>query len=147
MIPLNPWEHQNAFKMLYSKFVSAICQRHGMTRAELDILLFLANNPCYDTAAEIVEIRYLAKTQVSASVKALEQRGMLFREYAHGNRKTVHLKLCEKAMPIVREGQLAQERFLAAILKDFSTCEIEALEDFSRRMQNNIDRLMEDTKC
>ena len=116
MIPLNPWEHQNAFKALDRKYVSMICQRYNMTRAELDILLFLANNPCYDTAAEIVEIRYLAKSQVSSSVKTLEQRGMLFREYAHGNRKTAHLKLCEKAMPIVREGQLAQEQCLAAIL-------------------------------
>lgn len=147
MIPLNPWEHQNAFKALDSKYVSMVCQRYNMTRAELDILLFLANNPCYDTAAEIVEIRYLAKSQVSSSVKTLEQRGMLFREYAHGNRKTAHLKLCEKAMPIVREGQLAQEQCLAAILKGFSSSEIETLEDFSRRIQNNIDSLMEDTKC
>lgn len=58
MIPLNPWEHLNAFKALHSKFVSTICHRHGMTRAELDILLFLANNPCYDTAAGAVLRRH-----------------------------------------------------------------------------------------
>ncbi len=72
---------------------------------------------------------------------------MLFREYAEGNRKAAHLKLREKAMPIAREGRLARERFFAAILKDFSTGEIEALKDFSRRIQKNIDSFLEGTKC
>ena len=71
MLPLNPWEHQNAVKTLYSKCVGEICVWHGITRMELDILLFLANNPCFDTATEIVEIRYLSKSQVSSSVKLL----------------------------------------------------------------------------
>ena len=63
MLPLNLWEHQNAVKTLYSRCVERVCERHDLTRMELDILLFLANNPLYDTASEIVEIRYLSKSQ------------------------------------------------------------------------------------
>ena len=57
MIPLNPWEHQNAIKALYSKCVEGVCVKHSITRMELDILLFLANNPCFDTATDIIEVR------------------------------------------------------------------------------------------
>ena len=52
---VNPLEQQNAVKTLYSEFVSPVCAKYGLTRIELDILLFLANNTRYDTATDIVE--------------------------------------------------------------------------------------------
>lgn len=57
---VNPLEQQNAVKTLYSEFVSPVCAKYGLTRIELDILLFLANNTRYDTATDIVEVRFLA---------------------------------------------------------------------------------------
>lgn len=71
---VNPLEQQNAVKTLYSEFVSPVCAKYGLTRIELDILLFLANNTHYDTATDIVEVRFLAKSQVSAAIKNLEAR-------------------------------------------------------------------------
>ena len=71
---VNPLEQQNAVKTLYSEFVSPVCAKYGLTRIELDILLFLANNTRYDTATDIVEVRFLAKSQVSAAIKNLEAR-------------------------------------------------------------------------
>lgn len=148
MIPLNFWEHQGAVKTLYNKCVSQTCQRYGITRMEVDILLFLANNPSFDTAAEIIELRHLAKSQVSSSIKLLEQRGFLRREYAQGNRKTAHLILCDASEPIIHDGQSAQEQFISAMLKGFSSSEIAAMENFNQRIWNNIDSfLKEDTKC
>lgn len=87
MIPLNPWEHQSAIKTLYSKCVEDVCIKHGITRMELDILLLLTNNPCFNTATDIVEVRYLSKSQVSSSVKTLKERGYIRREYTENNKK------------------------------------------------------------
>ena len=72
---VNPLEQQNAVKTLYSEFVSPVCAKYGLTRIELDILLFLANNTRYDTATDIVEVRFLAKSQVSAAIKNLAACG------------------------------------------------------------------------
>jgi len=58
---VNPLEQQNAVKTLYSEFVSPVCAKYGLTRIELDILLFLANNTRYDTASDIVEVVFLVK--------------------------------------------------------------------------------------
>ena len=138
MIPLNPWEHQNAIKTLYADCVAEICVKHGVTRMELDILLFLANNPLYDTATDIVEIRYLSKSQVSSSIKLLEERGFLRREYSQDNRKTAHLKICETAAPVIGDGRRAQEKFLAVMLQGFAEDEIENMRQCFDRMQNNI---------
>lgn len=138
MIPTNPWEHQNAIKTLYSKCVEKTCIKHNITRMELDILLFLANNPCFDTATDIIEIRYLSKSHVSASIKTLEQCGYIRKEYVDHNRKTAHLKICEEAADIIRDGKSAQENFLAIVLKGFSEDEINAMRQYNERILNNI---------
>lgn len=142
MIPLNPWEYQNAVKTLYGKFVGGVCAKHGMTRIELDILLFLANNPCFDTATDIIEIRYLSKSQVSSTIKLLEKKGYLRKEYADGNRKTAHLKLCPNAGDIIRDGKAAQEDFVAALLEGFSKSEIDTIKQYNKRIWGNINSLL-----
>ena len=142
MLPINPWEHQNAVKTLYSRCVGEICEKRDITRMELDILLFLANNPCFDTATEIVEIRYLSKSQVSASVKLLETRGYLRKEYGDKNRKTAHLKICEKAADIVEDGRAAQEKFLRIMLEGFSGEEIAVMKGFNERILDNLNSYM-----
>lgn len=138
MIPLNVWEHQNAIKTLYAKCVGEICTKHGITRMELDILLFLANNPRYDTATDIIEIRYLSKSQVSASVKLLEKRGFLRREYTKGNRKTAHLKICAAALEIIHHGQKAQEQFVSILFSGFSPADIEGIKAYNDRVWKNV---------
>ncbi len=138
MILLNPWEHQNAIKTLYANCVGEICVKHGITRMELDILLFLANNPLYDTATDIVEIRYLSKSQVSSSIKLLEEHGYIRREYSQDNKKTAHLKICAPAASVIEDGRRAQENFLAVILQGFTENEIENMKQYFARMWNNI---------
>lgn len=139
MIPLNPWEHQNAIKALYSKCVEGVCVRHEITRMELDILLFLANNPCFDTATDIVEIRYLSKSQVSSSVRALEERGYVRREYIENNKKTAHLRICDLAKPAVEDGKEAQERFISVMLQGLSEEECACMKRCFACMWENID--------
>jgi Transcriptional regulators len=142
MIPLNPLEHQNAVKTLYSKCVGKICQKHDVTRMELDILLFLANNPCFDTASDIVEMRYLSKSQVSASVKMLEARGYIRKEYAGDNRKTVHLTICDTASGVVADGKEAQERFLAIMMEGIPQEELDSMRRCMSRILENIDEYL-----
>ena len=138
MIPLNPWEHQNAVKALYSKCVEGVCVKHNITRMELDILLFLANNPSFDTATDIIEVRYLSKSQVSSSIKLLEQWGYLRKEYLGCNRKTAHLRICEAAMDIISDGQAAQEKFISIMLDGFSQAEIDSMKQHNDKILHNI---------
>ncbi|MFG6356223.1 MAG: MarR family transcriptional regulator [Acetatifactor sp.] len=139
MIPLNPWEHQNAIKTLYSKCVESVCVRHEITRMELDILLFLANNPCFDTATDIVEIRYLSKSQVSSSVRTLEERGYVRREYIENNKKTAHLRICDPAKAVIADGREAQEKFISVMLQGLSEEECACMKHCFARMWENID--------
>ena len=113
---------------------------------ELDILLFLANNPCFDTAQKIVEIRYLSKSQVSASIKTLEKCGYLRKEFAANNRKTAHLVICDKASDIVADGRSAQEKFVAVMIQGIPKEETECMKKCMTAMMHNIDRYLKEDK-
>ena len=131
-------ENQILMKSLYTQYIEPVCSRHGLTRTELDILLFLATNPKFDTASDIVEMRHLAKSHVSTSVKALEKRNFLRKIYAPANRKTAHLSLCAAALPAVRDGQTAQQDFFAAIFDGFSSEDHELLSKLLKRISQNV---------
>ena len=146
MLPLNPWEHQNVMKAFYSKCVEGVCEKHKITRMELDILLFLANNPLFDTASDIVEIRYLSKSQVSLSIKLLEKKGFFRKEYQKGNHKTVHLFICKAANEVVEDGKKAQEKFLAILFQGMEPEEMEAMKRWNEHIWRNINQYMKEDK-
>ena len=76
-----------------------ICKKWDLTRNELDVLLFLANNPEFDRAVDIVNNRGLSKSHVSLSISNLERRGVLERIDDPDDRRTVHLRLLPQSMP------------------------------------------------
>ena len=60
----------------YARLLEPICKKWNLTRNELDVILFLANNPDYDRAVDIVNHRGLSKSHVSLSINSLESRGL-----------------------------------------------------------------------
>ena len=124
---------------LYHQLLLPAREAAGLTQAELDILLFLANNPEYDTARDIVEKRHLAKSHVSVGVDALAGRGLLERQLREGNRKTIHLRLTEKAGPIVEEGREIQRQYGELLFAGFSKEDRRRLFTLFNRVAENVD--------
>ena len=131
-------KNQILINTLYAQHTEPICKKHHLTRMELDILLFLANNPGFDTASDIVEIRRLTKSHVSTSVKSLENRGFLKKSYTPFNRKTAHLTLCDPAMPAVTDGQAAQRKFFDTVFRGFSPEDFKTMERLLNLISSNV---------
>lgn len=128
-------------KRAYDQSMEPVCARHDITRMELDVLLFLANNPGFDTASELVTERGLTKSHVSKAVSSLTERGLLIREYRGGNRKTAHLTLTRASDGIVSEGQAAQRQLQSALLNGFSADEIALMDAFNARFIENLHQI------
>lgn len=138
MAPMDLWENQPSFRSLYALCIEPVCQRHGVNRTEFDILLFLANNPRYDTAAAISDVRHLAKSHVSVSLRSLERQGYIVRLPVENDRRQVHLRLTAKATAVVRAGRERQRAFAEIILDGLSEEERELLRGCFTRMERNI---------
>lgn len=134
-----------SIKKLYTISLEPICKQYNLTRMELDILLFLANNPQYDSAKDIIERRKLTKSHVSTSIKSLIKKNYLKPVYLPNNKKTVHLKLLNTANEIIEAGQLAQKNFFETILKDLSKKEkLMIINCFAKILKNTHQALKED---
>ena len=140
------WDDMAAMRSLYSAQLDAVGREYGLARVELDILLFLANNPQFDTATDIVERRHISKAHVSQSVKSLEQRGCLERCYEGDNRRTIHLRLTERAQAAVDVGRQAQLHCFETFMRGFSATELEQLRGYLARIAGNVHAEQEEGK-
>ena len=75
------WNFISSVENEYNKYRKQITEKYRLSAAEADILMFLANNPQYDTAADVSKIRRILKSQVSVSVKSLCEKGLLAGSY------------------------------------------------------------------
>ena len=132
------FEHFLYGKDLYEKMVAPVYRAFDLTYTEFTVLLFLANNPQYDTAAQVAKVRRLAKSHVSVSLRTLTERGLITGEYFPGNQKTLHLRLTPEAEPVVTAGQAAQKAFGAKLLKDFTPEEVETLRKLAEKLHRNM---------
>ena len=105
------WENQKVVLAYYAQCVKPVCEAHGLTRMEFDILLFLANNSQFDLATDIVRVRKMQKSHVSLAVNGLCEKGYLRKEGDMADRKKVHLKLEPAAAECVCYGQKCQKEF------------------------------------
>lgn len=136
MIPV--FEHIFMGQSLYEKSVMPVCKTYGLTYMEFTVLMFLQNNPKYDTAAQLVKIRRLSKSHVSVSVKGLQEKGLVKGVYYPGNQKTLHLQLTEAAKPIVEAGLRAQREFGAMLVRGFSPEEVAQLQYLTDKLHENM---------
>ena len=78
MRELNPSvEFANKTGLVYSAVCKPLCQKLHLPQTAFDILMFLANNPNYTTARDIVEVRHIKANLVSVNVDKLVQEGFL----------------------------------------------------------------------
>ena len=127
----------------YARLLEPICKKWDLTRNELDVMLFLANNPDYDRAVDIVNNRGLAKSHVSMSVANLEKRGLLERISDPEDRRTVHLKLTQQAKEITDRGCHMQKQFLDYLHQGITEEQLELMRLFAERVYENIQNIEE----
>lgn len=125
----------------YGRALEPVCKAWGLTRNELDVLLFLHNNPGFDRAADIVRHRGIAKSHVSLSVSVLEHRGFVRREFTRADRRTAHLLLTQEGLTIARQARQEQERFFRRIFAGLSAQELELWQGLIQKVQNNIETM------
>lgn len=139
--PIHYFDTLGRAQRAYGKAMEPVCREYGLTRNELDVLLFLHNNPGFDRAADIVSHRGIAKSHVSLSVSALERRGLIARQFAPADRRTAHLALTEGGLAIACAGRAIQECFFRSLFAGISREELALWQALMERVQTNIEHL------
>lgn len=132
------WTHVLSIENFYAEYRKRIMNRFVLSAAETDVLMFLANNPGFDTASHISKIRKIPKSQVSLAVNSLCEKGLLVGVFTQNNKKSIHLSPTDKAQTITDYGKTVQKEFICALFNGFSDEEIAEFKRFYTKISDNI---------
>ena len=93
-------ESGSAIKKAKEKFFEDIIKEFHLTSIEITVLLFLKNSG-FDTATDIVNELFIAKSHVSLSVNLLNTKGYIKKMQDKEDKKITHLQLTERADEIL----------------------------------------------
>ena len=131
------------YKKYHAARFEAASVQYGLNQLEIDILLFLHNNPDCRTASDICRYRGLAKSNVSAAVERLRARGVLTVSPAPDNRRQRLLGFTDEGRTMAAALAEIQRRSIEPLFADFTLEEQQALQDYLRRMDANILRCLQ----
>ena len=98
-------EFSRKLSLAYESMCKPLCHELKLPQTAFDILMFLANNPEFKTARDIVEVRKLKANLVSVNIDKLVNEGYLIRKNVEGDRRKVQLLCTDKAQPIISRGR------------------------------------------
>ncbi len=128
------------YKKYHAARFEAASVQYGLNQLEIDILLFLHNNPDCRTASDICRYRGLAKSNVSAAVERLRARGVLTVSPAQDNRRQRLLAFTADGQRIAAALAEIQHRTVEPLFEGFTAEEQQRLQEYLSRMDANIQR-------
>ena len=132
----------NTLKKLFSSyeaFCSPLCKDMNVNQTAFDIIMFLANNPEYNTAKDITNKRGIKPNLVSFTVEKLVKDGFITRKEVPGDRRKIGLICTDKAQDIIAQGHDIQSRFISSLLKDIDKEDLDVLEHGISKIKNNME--------
>ena len=138
MVPILSYAQH--YKKYYTVQFEGAAAAYGLNQLEIDILLFLHNNPELCTASDICRYRVLAKSNVSAAVERLRSRGVLTVSPAPGNRRQRLLGFTADGQRIAAALAEIQHRTVEPLFEGFTAEEQQRLQEYLSRIDANIQR-------
>lgn len=115
-----------------------IAEELKLSQLEIDILLFLRNQPEFSTARDIAAYRGFAKSNVSNAVETLRQKGYLSVLTDPNNRKVQRLCLSPERETAIARLRQCQKMEFSLTLADISDEEYHMLHDLMERLDANV---------
>ena len=125
-------------------------KEYGLSQLEIDIILYITNNPEFNTARDLCARRGIAKSNASTGIRSLEQKQLIEITIDSKIRKIHRLDLSEKGKRIAVVLQEIQKKCFETMLSGFSEDEIRSMKNFLERSDRNISdaiKEMEGRKC
>lgn len=127
----------------YNAMCKPLCKELELSQTAFDILMFLGNNPNYNTAGEIVEIRQIKANLVSVNVERLVREGYLLRKQVEGDRRKTGLICTDKAKPIIERGRKLQKAFTERMFLNMDDDLRKAFSEATDIIEKNLNEILE----
>ena len=117
------FDHSKKLAEAYEKVMQPLCKKLDMPKTALDVLMFLANNPEFNTAGDVCRYE---------------------RQAVKGDRRKCRLVCTEKAQPVIKEGRELQKKFAHKLIAGFSDDDMAHFKKCLHIVSNNIDSILKE---
>lgn len=131
------------FRKIYMKACYKELKEYHFSPSEIDILLFLSNNPSINRAKDLSFCLGISKGLICRSVESLEKRELIFLEQSTKDKRVQYIKLSDKAGEVTDIVRSKQQNFADMILEGISAQEINIVIDTMHRINENIECVLE----
>ena len=121
------FEFAEKISRTYSDECRPLCHELKLPQTAFDIIMFLANNPEYKTARDIVEIRKIKANLVSVNVDKLVNEGYLERKPVEN---------------VIERGRRIQQQFTADLFAGIDEEQKKQLTIVMEQLDNNLDEII-----
>ena len=129
---MNFWDQHKTITCYYALLTKSVCDKFNLTQMEYAVLMFLHNNPQYNTAADIVRERKSTKSHVSTTLKLLEDNGFVMKKQSVDNKKRIEIVLLE------------QKEFIQNMFQGLTEEEMAIWKNIFVKMCNNAEKCLQD---
>lgn len=131
------------FMDAYGRAMFPLCEETGLPMPAIDMLLFLANNPEYDTAKDICKLRGFKPAIVSFHVDKMVEEGYLERKTDEHDRRKFCLAYTDKATDIIERGREIQLLFAKKMLDGISDEDAKTMKRCFDTFSKNLEDILE----
>lgn len=128
----------------YQSMFEKLMDQYHLTQIEIDVLAFLANNPEFKHAQDIVNIRGISKAHASIAIEKLVKKGYLMRRCDEKNRRCNILLVTDYASQVIKDIQNIQFQFGQMAYHDFTDEEKEIYHNLLKKMYMNLGGIMDE---
>lgn len=130
------------YKKLQESCYGVLLEKYKLSIVDIRVLLFLYEHENFDTAKDIVEMRHLTKSYVSKSVDKLIAKGFLERKLLKDDRRYVHLRVKEEALPVITAVRNQKDTMIKVLFQGITPEQIEVLKQIAKQMSDNIAKML-----
>lgn len=122
----------------YDKKIEETAKEIGLTKQEADMLLFLVNNPKYNTARDAVNYRGFSKAYVSKALTLLYEKNYILLQKDVVDKRYQHVFIRDNAINKVKILQNTQEEVFNSYMKSITEEEKKIFSQIINKMIKNM---------
>lgn len=130
----------------YRKICYQAVEEYRFTPNEIEVMMFLSNNPGLDSASDIACYKNISKGLVAKSVESLCTKGFLDTKKDTKDRRLIHLILTEHSADVVKRLQRCRKDFVNMLQLGIPQEDLDAMDRVMARMSENLDNMVKGVK-
>lgn len=127
-------------RKIYGREFAHMFQEDNFSPNEIDVLIFLYNNPSINTSMQLRVCLNVSKALICRSVDSLMKRGLLITYTDSHDKRIQRLQLSEQATPFIHKMRQLKETIGKQLLENISPEALQQMEQTLQQIQKNVEK-------